>query len=36
MNENLKVLFYLKKNKVKKDGSCPVMVRFQVGKSTTL
>ena len=33
MKENLKILFYLKKNQSKKSGLCPVMGRIQIGKS---
>jgi len=33
MNEDLKILFYLKKNQCKKNGLCPVMGRIQSGKS---
>jgi len=33
MKENLKILFYLKKNQCKKNGLCPVMGRIQVDKS---
>lgn len=33
MTNELKVLFYLKKNQRKKNGLCPVMGRIQVGKT---
>ncbi|MFV0538291.1 MAG: Arm DNA-binding domain-containing protein, partial [Dysgonomonas sp.] len=33
MKTELKILFYLKKNQIKKNGLCPVMGRIQVGKS---
>ncbi len=33
MKEELKILFYLKKNQSKKNGLCPVMGRIQVDKS---
>jgi hypothetical protein len=33
MTNELKVLFYLKKNQSKKSGLCPVMGRIQVGKT---
>lgn len=33
MNTKLKVLFYLKKNEVKADGTCPVMGRITVGRT---
>jgi integrase len=33
MKDELKILFYLKKNQSKKNGLCPVMGRIQVGKS---
>jgi site-specific recombinase XerD len=33
MTNELKVLFYLKKNQTKKSGLCPVMGRIQIGKS---
>ena len=33
MKNELKILFYLKKNQGKKNGLCPVMGRIQVGKS---
>ena len=33
MENELKVLFYLKKNQTKKNGLCPVMGRINVGKT---
>ena len=33
MNVELKVLFYLKKNKTKANGLCPVMGRITVGQT---
>lgn len=33
MTNELKVLFYLKKNQEKKNGLCPIMGRIQVGKT---
>lgn len=36
MKQELKVLFYLKKNHVKKNGLCPVMGRIQTGKTMSL
>ena len=33
MKQELKILFYLKKNHVKKNGLCPVMARISIGKS---
>ncbi|MDR3057109.1 MAG: site-specific integrase [Prevotella sp.] len=33
MKEELKILFYLKKNQSKKNGCCPVMGRIRIGKS---
>ncbi|MDR1344099.1 MAG: site-specific integrase, partial [Tannerellaceae bacterium] len=33
MKEDLKVLFYLKKNQMKADGRCPVMGRITVGRT---
>lgn len=33
MKEDLKVLFYLKRNQSKKSGLCPIMGRIHVGKS---
>lgn len=33
MKQELKVLFYLKKNHVKKNNLCPVMGRIRIGKS---
>lgn len=33
MKTELKILFYLKKNQIKKNGLCPVMGRIQIGKS---
>jgi hypothetical protein len=33
MKEDLKVLFYLKKNQMKADGLCPVMGRITVGRT---
>ena len=33
MTDELKVLFYLKKNQSKKNGLCPVMGRIIVGKT---
>lgn len=33
MTNELKVLFYLKKNQSKKSGLCPVMGRIQIGKT---
>lgn len=33
MKHTLKVLFYLKKNESKEDGTCPVMGRITVGKT---
>ncbi len=35
MKQEVKVSFYLKKNEMKEDGTCPVMARFTVGKSET-
>ena len=35
MNQEVKVSFYLKKNEMKEDGTCPVMARLTVGKSET-
>ncbi|GHV39177.1 tyrosine recombinase [Bacteroidia bacterium] len=35
MKQEVKVSFYLKKNKMKEDGKCPVMARLTVGKSET-
>ena len=33
MTNELKVLFYLKKNQIRKNGLCPVMGRINVGKT---
>lgn len=33
MKPELKILFYLKKNQIKKNGLCPVMGRIHIGKS---
>jgi integrase len=33
MKAELKILFYLKKNRLKKNGLCPVMGRITIGKS---
>ena len=33
MTNELKVLFYLKKNQIKKNGLCPVMGRINAGKT---
>jgi hypothetical protein len=33
MTNELKVLFYLKKNQSKKNGLCPIMGRIHVGKT---
>lgn len=35
MNQEVKVSFYLKKNEMKGDGTCPVMARLTVDKSET-
>lgn len=35
MKQEVKVSFYLKKNEMKEDSKCPVMVRLTVGKSET-
>lgn len=33
MKTELKILFYLKKNQIKKNTLCPVMERIEIGKS---
>lgn len=34
MKKEVKVSFYLKKNEKKKDGTCPIMARLSIGKSS--